>query len=400
MFYSWICVGGVVADLSRVGERNRLKSRTGDEPHWHRLRAGCYVGYRPSKRGGRGTWFARVFDPEQRRNRRKALGNYGDLSGAEIFAAAKKAAEAWAESVESGGDRPENLTTVADACRAYLREKPGAIAEGIFRRQIYSDPVAKVKLDKLRRHHLKAWRMRLEETPALISRNKKGEKRTKVRSPATVNRDMVPLRAALGRVLSPGTPKTEAAWQEALLPIKGVTNQRDLYLDSSQRKALIAAMEQDAAPFARALCMLPLRPGAMARLSVKDFDRRTRTLTIGKDKSGRPRQILVPPNIAKFLTDSVKDKLPAAPIFTRGDGVPWSKDKWKHPIKAAVIAAGLPSASSAYTLRHCVITDLVRSGLAILTVAQLADTSVAMIERHYGHLVRHDAEEALSSIAF
>ena len=44
------------------------------------------------------------------------------------------------------------------------------------------------------------------------------------------------------------------------------------------------------------------------------------------------------------------------------------------------------------------ITDLVRGGLPILTVAQMADTSVAMIERHYGHLVRNDAEEALAQL--
>jgi integrase len=54
---------------------------------------------------------------------------------------------------------------------------------------------------------------------------------------------------------------------------------------------------------------------------------------------------------------------------------------------------------SAYTLRHSVITDLIRAWLPILTVAHLSGTSVAMIERHYGHLVRDDAEEALASIA-
>ena len=32
-------------------------------------------------------------------------------------------------------------------------------------------------------------------------------------------------------------------------------------------------------------------------------------------------------------------------------------------------------------------------------LAQLSGTGVAMIEKHYGHLVRDDAEEALASIA-
>jgi site-specific recombinase XerD len=71
---------------------------------------------------------------------------------------------------------------------------------------------------------------------------------------------------------------------------------------------------------------------------------------------------------------------------------------WKGPIKKAVAKAKLPEQTSAYTLRHSVITDLVRGGLPILTVAQMADTSVAMIEKHYGHLVRNDAEEALAQL--
>src|SRR5690606_26928241 len=141
------------------------------------------------------------------------------------------------------------------------------------------------------------------------------------------------------------------------------------------------------------------RPGALAGLRAGDFDKRTRTLTIGKDKHGRPRQITVPQTIADFLAAQAKGKLPVASMFARGDGLAWNKDSWKHPIKDAVRTAKLPDSVSAYTLRHSVITDLIRDGLPALTVAQLSGTSVAMIERHYGHLVRDDAERALERLA-
>jgi hypothetical protein len=42
---------------------------------------------------------------------------------------------------------------------------------------------------------------------------------------------------------------------------------------------------------------------------------------------------------------------------------------------------------------------LICACLPILTVAQLSDTRVAMIEKRYGHLVRDYAEGALASIA-
>ncbi|GGD84252.1 tyrosine-type recombinase/integrase [Croceicoccus mobilis] len=388
-----------MADLSKIGERQRLKPKAGDEPHWQRLRAGCYVGYRPSKRGGKGSWFARAYDVDAGRYARKSLGDYGSQTGNEVFNHAKLDAEKWAELVEGGGVQSQSLETVADACKEYLKVRPGLIAEGVFRRHVFSDPIAKVKLDKIRRRHLREWRKRLEDAPALLTRNKGGERRTKVRSVSTVNRDMVPLRAALGRVMQPGPPNTEAAWQEALKPVKGADKRRDLYLDRGERERLLKAADAEIAPFMRALCVLPLRPGALAGLCVKDFDKRTRTLTVGQDKHGRPRQIAVPVIIANFLTEQCKDKLPAASIFRRKDGRKWTKDAWKNPIKAAVSSAKLPLSATAYTLRHSVITDLIRERLPALTVAQLSGTSVAMIERHYGHLVRNDAEDALAALA-
>ena len=358
-----------------------------------------YLGYRPSRKQAGGTWFARCYDAEANRNSRKRLGDYGTLSGHDVFKQAKLDAETWAEMVESGGELARDMVTVKDACEAYLDQKPGSIAEGVFRRHVYDDPVAKVKLDKLRRHHLKAWRDRLEKAPALVTRTKEADKkRMKVRSKSTVNRDMVPLRAALSLVLKPGAPNTDAAWQEALRPFKGADKRRDLYLDRDERKKLIDATPDEARPFVRALCLLPLRPGALAGLKVGDFDKRTRALTVGQDKNGKPRQITVPQAIADFFEIQAADKLPAALIFSRTGGEPWNKDAWKYPIKDAVRAAGLPSAASAYTLRHSVITDLIRARLPILTVAQLSGTSVAMIERHYGHLVRDDADDALASL--
>ena len=386
-------------DLSRIGEREKLKPKAGDEPHWHRLRQGVYLGYRPSKKTVGGTWVARFYNADTNRNKRKRLGDYGTLSGHDVFKQAKIDAEIWAATVDCGGELARDMVTVKDACEAYLNERPNSIAEGVFRRHVYDDPIAKVKLDKLRRHHLRAWRKRLEQAPALLTRSKEGEKRWKERAKSTVNRDMVPLRAALGQVLKSGAPNTDAAWQEALRPFKGADKRRNLYLDRDERRKLIDATSEEVRPFVKGLCLLPLRPGALAALTARDFDKRTRSLIIGKDKQDNPRQIALPQIIADFIAGQVKDKLPSASIFVRSGGEAWNKDAWKYPIKEAVKAAGLPDAASAYTLRHSVITDLIRARLPILTVAQLSGTSVAMIERHYGHLVRDDAEDALATLA-
>jgi hypothetical protein len=102
---------------------------------------------------------------------------YGTLSGHDVFKQAKVDAEVWAETVKSGGERARDMVTVKDACEAYLEQKPGSIAEGVFRRHVYDDPIVKIKLDQLRRYHLKAWRKRLEKAPALVTRTKNSGKK-------------------------------------------------------------------------------------------------------------------------------------------------------------------------------------------------------------------------------
>jgi integrase len=213
-----------------------------------------------------------------------------------------------------------------------------------------------------------------------------------------VNRDIVPFRAALNAALRRGEVATAIAWQQALQPVEA-KGRRTLYLDKEQRRALLAELPADAAAFCRSLCLLPLRPGALATLRAGDFDPRTHTLTIDRDKANEGRRILLPAATSAMLKDQAKAKLPAAHLFMRADGKPWDKDAWKGPIKAAAHSAGLPASVTAYTLRHSTITDLVVGGLDLLTVAQISGTSVRMIEKHYGHLQRARAAAALEALA-
>jgi integrase len=384
----------VMADLTKVSARDKLKVR--HEPYWHRLRPGCFVGYRPSAKGGPGTWIGRAYEEETQHYRLKALGAFAEHPASARFALAKEASEAFALQVERGGLPQERLDTVADVCRQFARSR--IEAEQRFRRYVYNDPLAKVKLSKLRRSHVARWRDRLKETPALVSRRKFGEPVTRPRSLATVNREMAVLRTALGSVLPLGAPNTEAAWQEALKPIRNAVKRRTLYLSLDQRRALVAAIDVEAEPFVRALCLLPLRPGAVAALTVADFDRRTSELTVGKDKAGAGRRILVPPSMAEHFAAAAEGKEPAAPLFTRSNGRAWDSNSWKIPIAQAAKVAELPANVTAYTLRHSIITDLVATGLPLLTVAQISGTSAEMIERHYGHLVRSAAVEALATL--
>lgn len=323
-------------DLKTVDRRDKLKARR--EPYWQPLSAGQYLGFRPSAGGGQGTWLARFYDPDTGKRPNRSLGDFGQLPPSRRFDAAKRAAEEWFTTLSRGGSA-EDLT-VREACERYAANDADAAKR--FPRYVYNDPIAGIRLRRLREHHVREWRSRLEESPALVTRNKGNARVTRPRATATVNRDMVSLRAALNAALARGEVDTALAWRRALQPAPNAGSRRELYLDKHQRRSLLSALPVDARSLCHGLCLLPLRPGALAALTAGDFDPITSTLRIRVDKANSNRRVLLPDSTSTLLKAQAKGKLPRAPLFARADGRAWTKDAWKGPIKEAAYEAKLP----------------------------------------------------------
>lgn len=387
--------------IDTVSARDKLRPRR--EPYWHRLTKGCYLGVRKMTADSEGSWIARAADESTGKQLYKALGELSEHPAHQRFDLAMKAAQEWFEHLGRGGS--SEALTVAAACREYVshlraagREDAAKDAEGRFKRWVYPAKLGSLPLLKLTPKAVSDWRATLAKTPAMPQ--DKSQPATKPRSGSALNRDMTALRAALNLAHENGHTTSDQAWRAKLRPIENADGRRDVYLDAEQRRKLIEAAPADLAAFLRALALVPLRPGAIAALTAASFDKRLSTLTIGKDKAGADRKITLPSATAAFFEALCKDKLPAAPLLARADGKAWDKDAWKGPIKDAVKAAELPAATTAYALRHSAITDLIAlHKLDTLTVAQLSGTSLQMIERHYGHLLREHAANALAKLA-
>lgn len=386
--------------IDTVESRNKLKARR--PPYWQKLSNGCHLGFRKMSAASEGSWIAQAYDTATRKQTRKSLGSFDQLLPSQRFDAAKKAADAWLEHMGKGGS--SETVTVKLACERYVThvradkgDKAADDIEARFRRHVYAEPISALDLPKLNRKHVDAWRRSLVKRPVVINPHAK-KKVTRTRAPSTINRDMSALRAALNLAHDNGAVTSDMAWRVALRPIENADASRDVYLDRKQRTALLEASPPDLSTFLRGLATVPLRPGALAALTVANFDKRLKVLAIGKDKAGRDRKIKLPATTAQFFADQTKDKLPSAPLLARADGKHWNKDSWKKPVKAAAKAAGLDDTITAYALRHSSITDLVTGGLDLLTVAQLSGTSVAMIEKHYGHLRADHAAAALANL--
>lgn len=352
------------------------------EPYWAApLARGLYLGFRKLTEGG--TWIARWRDPETGKQHFHSLGPVTGLS----YDAAVTAARTWAKARADGLDDGE-VRTVADACAAYVkdrrREKGDAAAEvqaATHRCHINAAPLGAITLAKVRSADLKAWRATLPMRDV------------------SKNRVMSALKAALNHAVR--ERYLDAGRSIEWASVKNLTAhaRRDLYLDRAQRRALVDACPADAQPFLRALSLLPIRCGALAQATVANLDATHGVLKIARDKSAAGRTIPLSAAALALLKEQAKGKLPGAPLIAYRDGSAWHKDRWKEIIQQARDTAGLPAATCAYTLRHSVITDLLSlGGMDVLTVARIAGTSIVQIEKHYGHLLKAHAVEAMNRI--
>jgi integrase len=390
--------------IDTVRAREALPAR--HAPYWHRMRKGCYIGFRKVAASSVGTWLARHRDESTGMQTVYSFGHLDEVSPRDRFDTLAALAEAWFAERATSPSNP--LFTVENACSEYVRHlranaRPATAddALGRFRRWVYADrEFAETPLATLTAAAVGDWRQRLAGTPLRRSSKRPAAAVELTRSASALNRDMTSLRAALNLAMENGHVSSDLAWRSKLRPVAHAGEPRTLYLDPTQRRALIAHAPSDLGAFLKGLALLPVRPGTLAAMVVGDFDPRLSTLTIASDKDHGARRVVLPDSTAAFFAAQCVGMPHDAPLFRRADGTGWTKDTWKKPLKKAVQASGLPPATVAYDLRHSTITDLITlRRLDTVSVARIAGTSPAMIEKAYGHLLQDQARVALAGLA-
>ena len=398
------------------------------EPYFHKLSKGRYIGLRKLT-GGYATWIARYRDEHGAQHYQ----SLGDLSETFDFDQAKEAAERWIGEFERGvTNRQEDgrPVTVASVCVEYVR---ALRAEGRmnaahdahmrFRRTVYgsladgefgptravaasqkADPnparaitakvrrlrkwsaephgVADLAISKLRAPVLKKWHVDL--VAAGLSK-------------AAANRTLTALKAALNKAVADRRASPIAAQEWAhVAPLKGAGKRRELFLDVSQRRALLAHATGGVRDLIEVAMHTGCRAGELTNARRSAFDARTRTLAVSGKTGGRT--IPLAPATFDVLQRLSRDKLPTAYLLVRDDGTPWGHSDWDELVKRAAGAAGLPEKTCLYTLRHSFITQALLDGVSTLEVSKIVGTSLVMIEKHYGHLVFNRAAESLAKV--
>lgn len=402
------------------------------EPYWYKLSRDRHLGLRKLTPESRGSWIARFRD-ELGKRQYKSL---GDCSDTLDFDAAKVAAEAWFRDQELGvRERSDDgPATVARACRDYVRSllsdgRPTTASDAHmrFRRTVYGEsyenefgPGAESRGSEGTDGHGAS----LEESNP---RSRKGKYRkrkvvphaianlalSKVRTPrlkdwhkelvsdglskGSANRTLTALKAALNLAVKQRVVSSAVAQEWAdVQPFKGAYRRRELFLDVVQRRALLANAQGAVRDLMLAVMHTGCRAGELTGAPRSAFDGRTRSLTV----TGKTGTRAIPLTVAAvdLFTQVAKSKLPQAPLLTRDDGRPWAHSDWDELVKEAAARAELPPKTCLYTLRHSFITQALLDGVSTLEVSKIAGTSLAMIEKHYGHLVQDTARERLARV--
>lgn len=361
-------------------KRDRLAARR--EPYWSVLQKGAAIGYRKLENGN-GTWIARWRD-EDGKQKYRALGERDD------YDTASKAAREWVISCEGGVTH--KATTVKEACEAYVnalkaggRKDSAKDAEGRFNRLVYSATIGKLALDKLKSSTVQKWR-----DEQIVNDDDSDDEDVR-RSKDSANRNLDTLKAALNMALNNRLISTDSGWKTVKRFPKVKIQRKGAFLSQAQRKALLNACQDDLKPLVKAMLLTGARPGELASLNACDFDKHLGCLTL-TGKTG-PRTVAISTAATAFFTEASKDKIGAAPMLSTSYGQRWNKDSWKKIFKEAATAAKLADTVVMYSLRHTAISEMILAGMDSFIVAKLAGTSVAMIEKTYGHL-RHSVVTA------
>lgn len=89
------------------------------------------------------------------------------------------------------------------------------------------------------------------------------------------------------------------------------------------------------------------------------------------------------------------------PIFTDAKGQAWQRDRLGNRFMMVRERAGVRDDITIYSFRHLWISETLMAGVDVATAAKMAGTSIAMIERVYGHFTNQhfvDAQSRLDAV--
>lgn len=98
-----------------------------------------------------------------------------------------------------------------------------------------------------------------------------------------------------------------------------------MFLNTDQRRALVAQCDQGLKELGTALLLTGIRPGELAACDVADFDKTTGTLNVRTSKT-EARTVPLSNAAIKHFKVATQDRIGALPLIPDAFGKRWNKD--------------------------------------------------------------------------
>jgi integrase len=213
------------------------------------------------------------------------------------------------------------------------------------------------------------------------------------------------LRQVLSRAVAWGLLDYNPAKRGVPNPIRRAEEKRP-FESWQEIEALAAQLAPIYGPMVVFWAATGLRPAELFGLERRDLDFRAgvvyvrRAYANGKVKNvktRRSRRAVPLQTIALEALKRLPDHATSELLFPgpRGNHIDLRNFRRRY-WKPAVIAAGIEPFHQPYDLRHTYATFALRAGVPVFAVSRFMGTSIAMIDRHYGHLADDGREHAIS----
>ena len=131
-----------------------------------------------------------------------------------------------------------------------------------------------------------------------------------------------------------------------------------------------------------------LRPAEWANLERRDVDRVRRVIDVRGTKTRASRRQVPLTSAALAALDSLPARLDSPYVFAGPKGGPFDLHNFRRrEWGPAIEAAGIVKPARMYDLRSTFASNALAVGITVYELARIMDTSVMMIEAHYGALI-------------
>lgn len=212
------------------------------------------------------------------------------------------------------------------------------------------------------------------------------------------------LRQVLGRAVDWGMLDINPAKLGVENPQRRYTEKRP-FESWNQLHAVAVALGPRYGPLAIFAAATGLRPGEWLALEQRDIDREAHVLYVrrayrnGRVKTPKTQASLraVPlQTVALAALDELPSGRQSSLVFPSPTGGYFDLHNFRNRHwRPAQRSAGIEPLRRIYDLRHTFATFALRAGVSTFDLSRYMGTSLAMIDRHYGHLARDGREHAI-----